>query len=457
MPRYTNHVKLIHVVVRCILVLSLVTIAFHDQVQPASASGVNTGSAANAPWVNIEVDTPGAVGQHTSVAIDPSNGFTYVSYYDATNKALRMAQYVGTGGNCGPNNDWSCQTIDSGADFGKYSSIAIDPASGGVGIAYYDATNDKLKYAFCASAPICNWSIYSIDKGIPNVSTTGLYTSLKYHSDGTPHIAYHFDNPTNVDALMVASYVDNGGNCGIGTAAGKWQCDTIQTGEGVGQFASLALDGAGNKHIAYYDADNGDLWYATSRIGTNCGPGGNTWLCYPVSVANDVGQYSSLYVDNDNDFHIAYYDATIDRLKYAVDKGSGGNCGLLGSAQCDTIDSMGTGSHPVGVSMVEDAAGYPIIAYQSKAGSLNVARPAAALGLSGGGGNCGPVSTWYCKTIDPHHQWVPYRNGDFVSIAINPSGLATIAYFGFITLADGNLMVSRQQFQSSLPLVMKSQ
>ncbi|MGD2178913.1 MAG: hypothetical protein PVG71_13955 [Anaerolineae bacterium] len=436
---------------------------------PSEAVGVNASPAANARWFNIEVDTPGDVGQYTSVAIDPVNNTTYVSYYDATNKALRMATNGGFGsaGNCGPNNSWRCQTVDSGADFGKYSSIAIKPASGGgiyypeIGIAYYDATNGKLKYAYGAICPTCSWSKDTVDQPILfPTDNTGQYTSLKYHSNGTPYIAYYFENTSGVDALKVASFVDSGGNCGYGTATGEWQCDTIQTGEGVGQYASLALDGGGNRHIAYYDGGNGDLWYATSSSGANCGPGGNTWLCYPISSTADVGQYASLYVDDGDHFHIAYHDATADTLQYAVDVGGGGNCGVLGSAQCDEIDSMMTGYHPLGVSMAEDAAGYPIIAYQSEFGSLNVARPVAALGLSGGGGNCGPenpFSTWYCETINRHNPWVPARHGDFASITLNSSGLATIAYYGFITSSDGNLMVAYQRFQVFLPLVMKSQ
>jgi len=429
---------------------------------PSEAVGVNADPAANARWFNIDVDTPGDVGQYTSVAIDPSSGFTYASYYDATNKALRMAFNPGLG-SCDPNDDWSCQTVDSGADFGKYSSIAINPLFGqvGVGIAYYDATNGKLKYAYRSCAPLCNWNKYTIDKPILfPTDNKGQYTSLKYHSDGTPYIAYYFENTGGVDALMVASSVPSGGNCGYGSVAGKWQCDTIQTGDRVGQYASLALDGAGNRHIAYYDGGNGDLWYASSSSGGFCGPGG-TWLCYPVSVANDVGQYASLYVDNNNDFHIAYYDATIDALKYAFDKGSGGNCGILGSAQCDTIDDMPQGYHTLGVSMAEDATGYPIIAYQEKFNGLNVARPAAALGLSGGGGNCGPAPlfyTWYCETIDPHYTLGPVINGNFVSIALSSSGLATIAYYNqFGVSLTGKLKVAYQQFQDFLPLVMKNQ
>ena len=240
-----------------------------------------------------------------------------------------------------------------------------------------------------------------------------------------------------------------------------WECETIQTGDKVGQYASLALDGAGNRHIAYYDGGNGDLWYATSSSSFyNCGPGDNTWFCYSVTGSTaDVGRYASLYVDNNNDFQIAYYEATTDALKYAFDKGSGGNCGILGSAQCDTIDDMQTGYHPLGVSMAEDATGYPIIAYQSEYGSLNVARPAAALDLFNG--NCGPApifNTWYCETINRFPLFVPARHGDFVSVALSPSGLATIAYYGFIKSSGGNLMVSYQQFyEDFLPLVIKNQ
>ena len=406
-------------------------------------------------WFNIEVDIPGIVGQYASVAIDPLTDTTYVSYYDVSNQELRLAMNKGFGtGNCGPSNSWLCTTVDSSGNVGMYSSIAINPANDEIGIAYYDATNGRLKYVHGEICPICAWSIESIDEPILfPTDNKGRFSSLAYDSGGTPYIAYYFENTSGVDALMVAS--GKNGNCGYGSAAGEWQCDTIWTGEGVGQYASLALDGSGNLYIAYYDGANGDLWHATSRSGTNCGPGGNSWLCYPVSVANDVGKYTSIYVDNSNDFHIAYYDATTDELKYAHDLGSGGNCGLLGSAQCDTIDSMPADTHPVGISIAEDKGYHPFIAYQDKNGSLNAARPVAALGPSGIG-NCGPSSTWFCERVDRHNPFIPYRHGDFVSIAIHPDGMATIAYYGFIKLMDGNLNISYQRLPPVyLPLVMK--
>ena len=425
----------------------------------SEAVGVNADLAANFPWVNIEVDTPGSVGQYTSVAIDPSSGKTYISYYDATKEALRMAVNVGSGGNCGPNNDWYCQYVDSLGNVGMYSSIAVNPLTGGIGIAYYDATNGKLKYAYCASTPACSsWSRYTVDATLGFGVVTGKYTSLQYLSDGTPYIAYHFENPGNVDALMLASYVGDGsGNCANNTIV-DWKCDTIKFGEGVGQYASLALDGSDRPRIAYYDGGNDALMYAYQY--------GISWTIREILPTNS-GQYASLYVDVDNGDlpHIAHYDSSNGKLGYAVYVGSGGTCGFNSSStkfewQCDEIESVGTSTHPKGVSLAVDAAGYPIIAYQSKSGSLNVAHPLAALGLSVGDGNCGPEnpSTWYCKTIDRHNPFVPYRQGDFVSIALNQSGLATIAYFGFITSTQGNLNVSYQRFhQIYLPLVMKNQ
>ncbi|MCJ7737185.1 MAG: hypothetical protein MUQ10_07720 [Anaerolineae bacterium] len=426
-----------------------------------SSEGVNTTatSVANAPWFNAEVDTAGDTGQFASVAIDQLLGDVYISYYDATNKNLRVARYVGTGGNCGEANDWHCQTTDSGPNVGRYCSLAVE--RGVIDVAYQDSAVGELRYARgLNTAPILWGPPQIVDRRI-SPSTTGLYTSMKVQTSAPAFISYYTSNPGGVDELKLAHRVSSGGNCGHGTALGHWQCDTIHTGGGVGQYTSLALDATGDAHIAYYDAGNGDLRYATNSSGNNCGPG-NTWTCYAVSTLNDVGRYASMYVDSASNFHIAYYDATNDLLKYAYKVSGGGNCGVLGSAQCDTIDAMPADYHPVGISIAEDAADYPIIAYQSVNGSLNVARPVAALGLPIEYGNCGPMSylyhTWYCETIDRPNKWAipPYRHGDFVSIATNSSGLATVAYYEYITASGGNLGVSRQLAQVFMPSVIKS-
>ncbi|MFC2046379.1 hypothetical protein ACFLTC_02520 [Chloroflexota bacterium] len=428
--------------------------------EPSEAAGANASLAANTPWFNIYVDTPGNTGQYASVAIDPSSGITYVSYYDATTKSLRWARSRGGVGNCGPNNDWSCSTVDDFRDPGQYNSIAISPTSGGVGFAYYAAFDGQLKYAYYSCGPLCWWQKHTIDEGLGGVSVVGKHTSLQYSPGGIPYIAYYFERDVGDDALMLAYYVGIGGNCGLGSVAGQWQCDTIDAGEGVGQYASLTLDAAGNRHIAYYDGGNGDLWYATSNYSGAgfCGPGG-TWLCYPIAASGDVGQYASLYMEGSNDFHIAYYDATNDAVYYAFNKGSGGNCGVLGSAQCSWIDDTTGDYHPLGISMVEDVNGRPIIAYQSAFNSLNVARPNSLFyGGIGVPGNCGPGypgGHWDCETIK--RVGIGIRQADFVSIDFNSAGLATIAYYGSISTSGGDLQVAYQRLRVFLPLVMKNQ
>ncbi len=412
---------------------------------PSEAVGANADPAANAPWFIETVDSGSGVGSHVSVAIDDS-GTTYISYYDSTNKNLKMAKYVGSGGNCGSDNDWFCLTLDSSGDVGQYSSIAIDSTTNLPQIAYYDASAEALKLATINGV----WSSTTIVDSI--FGSIGRYASLKIDSTGAQHIAFYYEYGV-YNSLRYARYVGGGGNCG----GGNYQCDIIDSGDRVGQYASLALDGSGQPRIAYYDGGNGDLWYARPGTIGNCGPGG-TWGCRLVSSASDVGQYASLDVDNDNRPHIAYYDATNGKLMYAVYGGAGGNCGFFGSWQCDEIDSMGTSPHKRDVSLAVDKAGFPIIAYhkyiiggQFAVVNLSMARSAAALGLQSG--NCGPQNLWRCERIrDIGHP------GDYSAIALHPSGLATIAYYNHFGVSlIGKLKVAYQRFQVVLPLVMKNQ
>ncbi len=432
------------------------------------AADLSTSSVADAPWVKMEVDTDGDTGHHVSVAIDPIFGGVYVSYYDVTHGNLRMAHYrhdLDPAGNCGPDDSWYCQTVDSVGDVGQYNSIAA--MAGGVNISYHDSTNGDLKWAESTDAPYHHtWRTRTVDRG-NSTARTGLYTSLALPSYGSPRISYHFQDSGGPDALKLAVFVGGGGNCGYGEHYLKWRCDTIQTGEGVGENTSIAIDDDWYRHIAYYNAGTDTLWYATNSSGTNCGPGGDTWHCIPISGGGgtDVGRYASIYVDSDDRFHIAYYyyDGTNKKLYYSAEVGGGGNCGAFGSVQCDEIDDMPANYHPLGISITEDAAGYPVIAYQGKYNSLKLARPVKALGLPPGEGNCGPEEglflTWLCEEIDPHWDWgFHYHNGDYVAIEVNSGGLATIAYerLWFTDAgSDANLMIAQQHARVFLPLVMR--
>ena len=435
------------------------------QNQDWAANNQITGLNAMLPWTKNTVDTDTDVGQHVSVAIN--YGKTFISYYDAANKDLRLARYVGTGGNCGPSNTWQCQIVDSIGDVGKYNSIATKPAESEtrVIISYYNATTGALKYATGICNSTCTLTPRTIDMGNPNFYIyKGKYTSVKYDSIGIPHISYYYHNLLGDDALLYAHPVGGGsGNCGFGSEANDWQCDTIQNAAGVGMYTSIDLDADNDPTIAYYDSGNSfPLVAAYVGSGGTCGPG-SSWYCRSViHPAMDTGEFVSLAVENNGVPHIAYYNKTEESLEYARWVGTGGTCGI--NWQCDEIEDMGTSLTPMDVSLALDKNGYPMIAYQDTSealapAALKIAFPGAALGLVPGETNCGPetpFSTWYCGIVDGGGSYTDEAGS--VSIAFNSAGLATIAYYeldDYAFPAEGNLKVAYQLLRQFLPSILR--
>ena len=380
----------------------------------SQAVGLDAGLTANGGWTIETVDSAIGVGSHVSIyTADP---FFRISYYDAFNDDLKRARYVGSGGNCGTDSRWSCETVAATDDVGQFSSIVLSR------IAYHDASSSAVRLATKGLF----WQFETIDL------TQGGHTSLKvgFH----PHIAYQYVQSGHVDGLKHAQWVGGGtGNCG----GSDWQCDWVDSGTGVGQYASLALDTLRQPRIAYYDGGSTALMYAYKN--------GGSWTIREILPTNS-GEYASLAVDRRNGDlpHIAHYNASTGKLGYAVRVGSNGNCGFNSSTtkfewQCDEIDSMGTNPHTRDVALELDRFGYPIIAYHSyivtdyfSIVSLNVARPAAALGLQSG--NCGPQNLWRCETLPSSRH-----PGDYLAIDVS-YGRARIAFldsedFGALKLA----------------------
>ena len=107
-----------------------------------------TGNCTDTNFDCYTLDDPSnVIGWYTDVAVDQA-GVPWVSYYDDTNDALKVAKFVGSGGGgCEGSSQWTCTVVDDPTNLvGAYNSIAID-ASGSAWISYYDDTNDALKIA----------------------------------------------------------------------------------------------------------------------------------------------------------------------------------------------------------------------------------------------------------------------------------------------------------------------
>ena len=412
-------------------------------------------------WTGITVDAVRDVGTYLSVAIEPFTGAPFLSYYEGAAGDLWFAQYVGSGGNCGPGSSWHCQLVASTGDVGKYNSIAVHRSAAGevsAIISFYDATNHALKIAQAACTNACPFVVSTIQSGTV-VTPRGLHTAVAYAPTGAPWISYQTRYLSGNETVRVASYVGAGGNCGVGGETGRWQCDSILSSEGIGDYTAIDFDSSGRPHIAFYDPVTGYPHYAV-RIGSggNCGPA-NAWLCRSSYLnSHDTGRSISVFVEPDATPHLAYVDVTSEALIYATYVGSGGNCGWSGVSlafayQCDVIDDeiglVGSGRT---VAIAGDVNNVPIIAYRDASSDLGAAMLMMAqpyfAAPAGAVPNCGPVDlfyTWVCTVLDNGGAY--QDEAAAVAMHSNASGVA-IAYHELDDYAypsEGNLKVSWNQ------------
>lgn len=275
-------------------------------------------------WTKTTVDDNGDVGQYSSV------WGRAISYYDATNDHLKFAWYEVTGsGNCRPNSDWSCVTVDDSANVGKYTSLTFPsmmmvtqcPYSYQAQISYYDEANSALKYATStdSEAPCGEtWDIETVDNTSSGFDGKGTSITWNTYADPErPAIAYSSEDSEGKGILRYAERV-SGSDC----SDSDWTCEEVYTLDGakVGQYPSLAgFEGktGWTSGISHYDAQNGNLYFSEGSL-----DGWNTTL---VDANGDVGKFTDIAVGQiwgkygGGPWHISYYDASDSppALKYA--------------------------------------------------------------------------------------------------------------------------------------------
>jgi Big-like domain-containing protein len=247
-----------------------------------------------ANWQATTVDTSGFVGRFTSLAVDAS-GRLHVSYVDDTKQDLKYATCVSA---CTTGASWQVVTVDSLAVVEQHTSLVVD-ASGRLHVSY--PTSGVLKYATCAApcTTTARWQAATVD-----ASFAGAYTSLAVVASGRLHVSY-----TDA-ATQDLKYATCAGAC---ATAANWQAVTLETAGSDGQFPSLAVDGRGRIHVAFYDFASADLKYATCAAACTTA---TSWRMVVVDAAGFVGTHTSIAVGNSGHIHVSYRDATNSALKY---------------------------------------------------------------------------------------------------------------------------------------------
>ncbi len=234
-------------------------------------------------------------GKHSAIVLDDSGQPTIAYQKGNSSPSINEEQMVArpvteNTGNCGEGdvlNDWQCDTIFFAEGVGAYASIDLDSAQI-PSVAFYSAGSGQPVVANHVGSggncgPSNSWSCSSVANGTDD---TGRFLSLFVEADGTPHLAYY--NATD-ETLEYSFFVGSGGNCG----AGQWSCVPINSMGTSLSDMGISMDHNPDDHpvIAYQDATSavGPAVLAIARPAIlvpgstpNCGPAGftpYTWVC----------------------------------------------------------------------------------------------------------------------------------------------------------------------------------
>jgi hypothetical protein len=117
-------------------------------------------------------------------------------------------------------------------------------SAGNPHIAYFRDDNDTLMYAYYNGS---SWTVQRLDEC---GSKLDFNISIALDSTNNPYISYV--RGTN---LKVARWT--------GT---QWIVQTVDSPGDVGRYSSIKVLSSGYPVVAYYDASNGDLKYATAKF-----------------------------------------------------------------------------------------------------------------------------------------------------------------------------------------------
>ena len=244
-------------------------------------------------WNKLTVDNESQVGQYASIALDDSNN-PRIAYYDAANHALKFAYRI--------NNVWFRQTLDTATESAVVpENLELIPDPVNAQELFGRELGDDMR------------DVEVVTDGQPDA---GKYTSIAIGTDNIVHISYYY-----YDGVF--------GNLKYATWNGvDWNFKLVDYNNtpsqeyDVGQWTSIATKSSNLPCISYMSEKYDDLKYACSD-GTN-------WTITNVSEEtgrkdNLEGVFTSLIFDSNSIPHISFLDFSIQgnyKLRHAYFKNS---------------------------------------------------------------------------------------------------------------------------------------
>jgi hypothetical protein len=298
------------------------------------------------PASNVEVMSTGFawsiedVGEGGKPAIAlTDDGSAFVAFMtEAMPGFVKVAKRDGAG--------WQTDTVAEGYFYGP-----LDLASGPDGTVHL-TFHDHEEHSFqpdkgdvaCAVLENGEWSL----ENVFNDGHEGWDTRISVGSDGNAHISAI--DPEEFDGDGLEYYGQND--------SGEWTVEQVGTGAITYKYAtSVATDPQGNPHITYYDQRNNDLALASR---TDSG-----WKIATVDSEGSTGLFSSLVVDGDGRYHIAYFTKdsnTSGIVKYATKGADDTDWDIREVGSLDSLTFGFVGARNI-TSVAVDSSGNPWIAY----------------------------------------------------------------------------------------------
>ena len=336
----------------------------------------------------------GVVGENASLVFDPSGGFPMISYYDASNSALKFADRQP--------GSWRAEIVANQDNDGSFNGIGV-LGDGSAFIGFFSVSTAKTALK-SAEGSFGSWDISTIFES--NIQTggdaKGNYCAVGIQDPPTSNPGIAFHNTTQ--RRLEFAQLDN---------AGGSDETTVDEFNDPGRFNSVAYNPANNfAGLAYYARDNQDLRFVQRA-------GNGDWAPVTVDSGGVVGNRCSLvYGANTARPWISYYDESNHRLKVAyVDDGDDW---ATDPWQYVTIDAPGGSSNygsysSIGWHPVHNRAA--VVFYDADNGKLwyqfigDPAAPQGAVEIAGAAGNEG---LWPSLTFDPDtgHPAVAYMDVD---------------------------------------------
>lgn len=272
---------------------------------------------------------PNNVGKSPCLVVD-HDGNLHIAYYDETARAL-LYTFQPAGGK-----RWFKMTVAAG-DVGDYMSVAVDAADHPQ-FSYVSFTERGLFYA--------HWDGKKWHKQLIDPESVTYFTSIQLDSQDHPHISYYHRMQGKAYALQL-KYAHFDGK--------QWFIETVDQREGTGKFNSLAVDSKGDPHIAYSYIGPGDMLYASSN--------GQHWSFSAIDLSRTTNSFlgagNSIAVDAGGIPHVAYWDLNHRTVKYGYWTGTAWKTEVVDKLNA-IAEQMGAIDH---VSLKMDSQGQPHVAY----------------------------------------------------------------------------------------------